>query len=33
MDRGGKALHVLLQVLLPIREGKSELLLLFSIIY
>jgi len=23
MDRGGKALHVRLQVALPIREGKS----------
>ncbi len=23
MDRGGKTLHVLLQVVLPIREGKS----------
>jgi hypothetical protein len=33
IDRGGKALHVLLQVVLPIREGKSELLLPFSIIH
>ena len=31
MDRGGKALHVRLQVVLPIRERKSELLLPFSI--
>ncbi len=33
MDRGGKALQVLLQVVLPIRERKSELLLPFSIIH
>jgi hypothetical protein len=33
MDRGGKALHVRLQVVLPTREGKSELLLPFSLIY
>ena len=33
MDRGGKALHVRLQVVLPIREGKSELVLPFSSIY
>jgi hypothetical protein len=33
MDRGGKALHVLLQVVLPIREGKSELVLPFSLMY
>ena len=33
MDRGGKALHVRLQVVLPTREGKSELLLPFSSIH
>jgi hypothetical protein len=33
MDRGGKALHVRLQVVLPTREGKSELLLPFSLMY
>ena len=33
MDRGGKALHVRLQVLMPTRVGKSELLLPFSIIH
>ncbi len=33
MDRGGKALHVPLHVVLPIREGKSALVLPFSLIY
>ena len=33
MERGGKALHVRLLVVLPIRERKSELLLPFSIIH
>jgi hypothetical protein len=33
MDRGGKALHVRLQVVLPTREGKSELVLPFSLMY
>jgi hypothetical protein len=33
MDRGGKALQVRLQVVLPIREGKSELVLPFSLMY
>jgi hypothetical protein len=33
MDKGSKALHVLLQVVLPIRERKSELLLPFSSIH
>ena len=31
MDGGGKALHVRLQVLMPTRVGKSELLLPYTL--
>jgi hypothetical protein len=33
MVRGGRALHLLVQVVLPTREGKSELLLPYMFIF